>query len=809
MKVIFADSALEAAAQVGLNLGQEPEPGRMMRFSPDGRNRKKSGWMRIFPDGDGAVFGNWPDGTTYTWQRRRKGPPPDATELAMMRERWEAARKAAEAKREEDYAKAALIAQATVRASTPAAPNHSYLRRKGVATHGLLQRDNALVAPVSDERGNLQSVQCIFESGDKRFLPGGRKHGGRFWLGDPKTSDTLLLAEGFATAASVREATGLPVAVTFDAGNLKPVALSVREQFPKARIALAADDDRHRDHNIGREKATEAARLVNGYVVLPKFDGDEGSDWNDLHAQQGLDAVREQIMAALDPEQSEQPIDDQRAEAMAEDHVEAAPEDPQPTALAFLQPALAAADVRDGTTRTRPLTEYGNTLRLLDRHRECVRFVPEVSAWLVWRDGWTWDPDGADVRTAAAALPQAIYAEGIGHKVNDAEHFARWARQSQAMRTVQAVVHMLSDQRSVRLPMTQVDADPMLVGCNDARSVIDLRTGKSRPAAPGDFITKSLSVPELGDAKKATRWLAFLEQIFDGDVELIDWIHRWMGYVLTGSTSEQLLVFCYGLGANGKSVLGEMLRWLIGDYARAIPVEMLCESRRQAGGATPDLADLVGARLALTTETEDGAALAESLIKSLTAGDTISARPLYGKPFNFRPQFKLILLGNHRPVVRGTDNGIWRRIRLVPFSRSFGPSERDPQLLDKLKGEAPHILAWMVDGCLEWQRRGLADTPRVIAAETANYQIEQDVIGQWLSEETTRDPMGEVSSGDLYSSYRAWAIESGLKPASKVSLGRRMGERGYRSRRSNGHTKWFGLRLKPRDNTPFSGGYGQ
>lgn len=200
-----------------------------------------------------------------------------------------------------------------------------------------------------------------------------------------------------------------------------------------------------------------------------------------------------------------------------------------------------------------------------------------------------------------------------------------------------------------------------------------------------------------------------------------------------------MLLFCFGLGANGKSVFGELLHWIMSNYARAVPVETLTESRRQAGGATPDLADLAGARLALTSETEDGAALAETLIKSLTAGDTISARPLYGKPFNFQPQFKLLMLGNHRPVVRGTDHGIWRRIRLVPFRRTFAPDERDPHLLDKLKGEAPHILAWMIQGCIEWQRRGLADVPAVVTAETAGYQIEQDLIGQWLAEETTAD----------------------------------------------------------------------
>lgn len=813
MELILADSLLEAVTMAGFDLDREPEPGRMHRFG-----HGKACWLKGFADGDGAVFGDWRDGTQYTWQRRREGPPPDAAELAAIRARTEEARKAAEAEREADYAKAAQKAAATWEASGPASADHAYLRRKGIGPHGARERNGQLVVPVLDAEGAVQSVQSIAADGRKQFMPGGRTRGGRFWIGDPADADTLALCEGYATGATVHEATGWPVCVTFNAGNLPTVAATLAAAHPAARFIVAGDDDRHTTGNPGRAKATAAAKCLNGYVALPTFGDDEvGSDWNDLQVQNGLEAVRAQILAALapstgpteppqpEPQDAPQQEGPQQDDATLDATVEGLE---PPRALAFAQPGLAATDVRDGTARSRPLTEHGNALRLLDQHRDRVRHVPETGAWLVWRDGWQWDPDGADVRMAAAALPQEIYREGLGHTITDAEFFAKWARQSQSLRVVQAAVQMLSDQRSIRVPLALIDADAMLVGYDNARRVIDLRTGKSRPAAPGDLITKSLSASELGDADKAVRWRAFLEQIFDGDAELIDWMRRWMGYLLTGSTAEQMLVFCFGLGANGKSVLGELLRWIMGDYARAIPVEVLCESRRQAGSATPDVADLVGARLALTTETEDGAALAESLVKSLTAGDTISARPLYGRPFNFQPQFKLLMLGNHRPVVRGTDHGIWRRIRLVPFRRTFGPDERDPHLLDKLKGEAAHIAAWMVEGCLEWQHRGLADVPAVVATETASYQTEQDTLGQWLDEAAERNAVCEVASNELYANYRLWAIESGLRPASKVSLGRRLGERGFRSRRSNGQTLWIGLRLKPKRGAGYSGGYG-
>lgn len=296
MTVLFTDTLLEAVAQVGFDLDHEPEAGRLHRFGPG-----KAHWIKIFNDGEGGVFGSWREGTTYTWQKRRDGPPPDAAELAALRARAAEAAKQAEAEREHGYQEAARKAAATVKASTPASGEHAYTKRKNIQPHGVLERNGQLVIPIYAADGTVQSVQTIAADGSKRFLPGGKKGEGRFWLGDPATGDTLLLAEGFATAATLREATGLPVAVCFDAGNLKSVAISVREQFPKAKIIVAGDDDRHGQRNIGREKATEAARLVNGIAVLPSFDGPEGTDWNDYASAHGLKAVCEQIMAAIDP----------------------------------------------------------------------------------------------------------------------------------------------------------------------------------------------------------------------------------------------------------------------------------------------------------------------------------------------------------------------------------------------------------------------------------------------------------------------------------------------------------------------------
>ena len=300
----------------------------------------------------------------------------------------------------------------------------------------------------------------------------------------------------------------------------------------------------------------------------------------------------------------------------------------------------------------------------------------------------------------------------------------------------------------------------------------------------------------IGDPSKAIRCLEFLEQIFNGDKELINWMQRFCGYCLTGSTQEQIFLFCYGHGANGKSVFSELLKEIMGDYGIIIAWETLSENKRQAGGATPDLAALAGRRFGLCSETEDNRALAEALVKGLVSGDSMTVRQLYASPTELIPACKLIVTGNHKPIVRGNDNGIWRRVRLVPFNRTFSSEERDPLLLEKLKNEIPHILAWMVDGCISWQEQGLANIPEAIRSATEAYQSDQDIIGTWLDERTLRDINNETLSGDLYANYKMWCVDNGLKHASAILFGRRLSERGFEVRQSNSKRYWRGLSLK-------------
>ncbi|MGZ4995378.1 MAG: phage/plasmid primase, P4 family [Methylobacter sp.] len=752
-----------AMRAVGFEPPNHISAGQTVRFSTNGKRSDLSGWVHLFPDEQGAAFGCWRSGEQHTWQAARDKPLSEA-EQAIFRQKVADCKKAAIVEKEAMYRQAAQKARIEFEAAKPAPETHQYLMLKGIRPNmARVDINGALLVPVYGFDGQIQSLQRIAPDGQKRFTKGGKMHAGYVWIGDPENGATLLLCEGFATGDTLSRATGHAVCVCFSAGNLRNVAEALRKRYTKATLIIAGDDDTQTEGNPGRTKATEAAQAVAGTAVFPV----NGGDFNDLEQAEGLEAVRGYFnMIQLPAIQA-----------------------------TFNKPALSGTDARDGTDNTRPLTELGNAMRLIDVHSGNCHYVHDAKAWLHWSGGaWSWDVDGATVRGLAARLPEQIYSEGCRH-LAEAEHFAKWSRVSQKERTILATVSLLQDFEQIRLPLSLVDADLFKVGLDNARQVLDLRTGKAKPAQQADFITKSLNVSSMGEASKAIRWQAFLNQIFNDDIELIDWVKRWCGYMLSGSTSEQIFVFCFGVGANGKSVLGDILRYILGDYARAISSETLTESKKASGAATPELAELIGARMAISAETEDGSALAESLIKSLVSGDTMPARKLYGSPIQFTPQFKLMMLGNHKPIIKGNDHGIWRRVRLIPFKRTFKPEERDANLADKLKAEAPHILAWMVEGCIDWQRRGLKDTPATIAQATGDYQEEQDLIGNWLSECCKLSPSSEATSTEIYANYKNWCMDNGLRPASNVGLSRRLTERGFYSRKSNGARLWTGLSL--------------
>jgi len=458
--------------------------------------------------------------------------------------------------------------------------------------------------------------------------------------------------------------------------------------------------------------------------------------------------------------------------------------------------------IRHGRGEIRALTEVGNGDRLKQLVGDRARFVPEVGLLLLWEDGrWTGDEGNARITQLTKQLSTVLYQEAqellTSGEGDDAKKVVDWALKSQTVKMIDSTIELLSREPALRVSVTSLDANPQLIGFDGGRQVIDLETGQARRAVPTDYITKSLGITELGDAAKAVTWCRYLDDVFESDKELIDWIQRRCGYLLTGQTTEQCFLFLYGTGKNGKTVFIKILMAALGDYARAMASETLVHSKRDPQSASPDLARLAGARLVTSVETEEGKALAESLIKSLTGGDPIAARYLHKELFEFIPSFKLMIAGNHKPVIHGTDMGIWRRIHLVPFTRMFSDEEADPKMEDKLRAELPHILAWMLAGCQAWRSHGLGTPPRRVSEATLEYRVTMDTIGEFLTDKCELAPDAFAAAERLFTCFRYWSHDCGLYPPTKQGFGRRMTERpGITASKRNGMRGYIGLRLK-------------
>ena len=288
----------------------------------------------------------------------------------------------------------------------------------------------------------------------------------------------------------------------------------------------------------------------------------------------------------------------------------------------------------------------------------------------------------------------------------------------------------------------------------------------------------------------------FLHRVMGGNADDVRWLQRWAGYSLTGLVSEQCFSFYYGSGRNGKSVFCGILQDLLGEYGAKVSAETLLGVRRSGGEASADVARLAGLRLVVASELPEGGRLNEALVKDLTGGDVITARHLYKPPFDFRPAFKLALYGNHKPVVRGTDEGIWRRVRMVPFTQTIPEAEVDLRLPEKLREELPGILAWAVAGCRLWQADRLGSTARIREA-TADLRSENDLLGSFLEDHCILGENLSAPVGDLYSTYRRWAEDSNEQPATQKQFSASLTERGFgTSRGSHGVRHRMGLALR-------------
>ena len=439
---------------------------------------------------------------------------------------------------------------------------------------------------------------------------------------------------------------------------------------------------------------------------------------------------------------------------------------------------------------TEHLTDLGNARRFVAQHGGEVRFCFSSKRWYVWNGRrWKLDESGAVERKAKKTVMR-MYEEAAA-ETNDElrKALGKWAQNSESRGHIVAMIELAKSEAGVPVDLSELDADPWLL--NVWNGTIDLRTGELRKHRRDDLSTKLVPIEYDHDAQ-CPRFKKFLRRIFADNQALINFLQRSVGYCLTGSTREQVIFILWGRGANGKTTLIEVICDCLGDYSRSADSSLLLT--RKSDGIRNDVARLAGARFVSTAETEAGRLMAETLVKQLSGGDKVTARFLYSEFFEFNSQFKLFLATNHKPVIRGTDNAIWRRIKLIPFEVTIPEKEQDKSLPQKLRAELPGILAWAVRGCLRWQTDGLGQPEQVLTA-TQEYREEMDTLGAFVKDRCITQDRAKVRSGELYIAYKGWCESNGERALTQQKLGTALAERGLKPYRTGRERGWTGVRL--------------
>jgi putative DNA primase/helicase len=449
-----------------------------------------------------------------------------------------------------------------------------------------------------------------------------------------------------------------------------------------------------------------------------------------------------------------------------------------------------------------PLTDLGNAERLARRHGSDLRHCHPWKKWFRWSGPrWAVDQTGA-IYSCAADTVREIYNEAARYQdTKRRSALAEHAMQSEAAKAIRSMIDLARAQECIPILPADMDTDVWLL--NLRNGTLDLRTGQLREHCRADHITKLCPTRYDPDAP-CPAWETFLGAIFpddddEPDTELITFMQRLLGRCLTGDVSEQTLPIFWGGGANGKSTLiNAVLETLGPDYSMKANADLLMAS--QGDRHPTERADLFGMRLVVASETHQGRKLNEALIKDLTGGEPIRARRMREDFWQFNPTHKIVLLTNHRPKITGTDEGIWRRLRLVPFEVYFwdpadpgkDPSQlpsrlrQDKQLGDKLKAERQGILAWLVRGCLDWQREGMT-IPVKVKSRTREYRADEDVLARWIAEMcVTGDAAYRERSGKLYSAYKSWCENVGEETLTQKLFGPALEEHGFTKKVSDG-----------------------
>jgi len=451
------------------------------------------------------------------------------------------------------------------------------------------------------------------------------------------------------------------------------------------------------------------------------------------------------------------------------------------------------------------LTDLGAAEAFRDRYQEQLRYDHQRGHWLVWHDHW-WEPDAyAESERLAQDHVRLWQQESVAlpashPKRSSLVDFTMKLERSGAMANFMSVAKTLLP---IATTGSEWDADHWSLGCKNG--VMDLRSGELRDGEPLDHITKQVAA-EFDADSYCPRWLQFLDEVFEDNTDLIDYVTKAIGYSLTADMREQCFFMAVGSGANGKSIFLDTLEHVFSNYSHRAAMRLFANAEGEADRFS--MADLRGARICFAAETKANTRMNEHVIKALTGGETLSGERKYAQPFTFRPTAKIWLGVNHNPTVSDDSFGFWRRVRLIPFNRTFSGDADDRELRNTLRGEADGILTWAINGCLAWQEHGLV-APDIVLRATKDYEEEEDPLSEFLQENTKNDEDAIVLFSSLYSEYKLWAKEQGITQRNQISgkaMGVNLKKRGYGVVTGSPVRKYRGIKLltpAERDNKLF------
>ena len=437
--------------------------------------------------------------------------------------------------------------------------------------------------------------------------------------------------------------------------------------------------------------------------------------------------------------------------------------------------------------------DTGNALRFRDANAGLIHYSHVDGCWIYW-DGvrWASDENGEIKRRADKML--ADMAKDLKEMQDDPAYNA-YKKHLSRSRSHRGKEGFIAEARHLEgVPVLPSEMDRAGNAFNVRNCLISLKTGKTAEHDKKYMISK-LAPVTYDENAKCPRWDRFIEEITCGDKSLQLYLQRMIGYCMTAYTKEQCMFFLYGNGSNGKSVFVDTIAYMLGEYAASCQPETVM-MRDRNNTARGDLARLKGARMVVTSEPNDGCRLDEGIVKQMTGGteNKLTARFLYGREFEFSPEFKIVMSTNYKPVIKGTDNGIWRRVRLIPFTAEFTKENRDPQLTEKLRRELPGILNWAIAGAVGWCKEGLP--PCAIIDEAGQeYRSEMDRVQQFLDDCTTRSESSSTQASTLYKCYKAWCSEQGDRfPVGSTKFFMEL-KRRFKSRKTEAYNEYVGIKI--------------